>query len=443
MFTKAIQLFLFFLFSITWSQNGFEINGKKKKIIIPFKLVNNLIIVPVEINGTKLNFLLDTGVSETLLFSLDETEQVKFENIEKVKFAGFGNNEPFDGLKSSNNKVAIKDFVDNNHVIYIVLDQDINISSQIGFPINGIIGQHFFKNNPIEIKYKKNKITVYDDISSVSKQTKKQYSSVPISIEEGKPYLQTKVTFINNEASIDAKLLIDTGNSDALWLFKNKSPLISIPKIHYDDFLGKGFSGNIYGKRGRLESFEINQFKFKKPLISFPDTLATNGLKMVDNRIGSIGSEIMMRFNAIYDYKNATLYLDKNHNFILPFNFNMSGMDVQHEGLQWVKEEVISNKETSSLSFESEGTKIQRSLKYEFVLKPTYSILSITKDSPADLAGLKEGDVILKINSHYAHTYTLQDIKDILRSEEGRVINLEIDRKGVIIKTKFELKSIL
>lgn len=443
MLSRVFQLLLLLFVSIGWSQNGFEFVSKKSKITVPFKFINNLVIIPVEVNGSKLNFLLDTGVSETLLFSLDESEQVRFENIERVQFSGFGNKEPFEGLKSSQNKVSIKGYVDNNHVIYIVLDQDINISSQIGFPINGIIGRRFFQNNPIEIKYRKNKIVIYDTITSVTKNSLKKYEKIPISIEEGKPYVQTKLAFENQKDPLDAKLLIDTGNSDALWLFKEKHPLVIIPEKNYTDFLGKGFSGNIYGKRARLESFELGKFRFRKPLISFPDSTATMGLQMVENRVGSIGSEIMKRFNSIYDYTNEVIYLDKNGNFVTPFNFNMSGMDIQHEGLQWVKETYEQKSSSSQVSFESSGNTVVRSLQYRFELKPSYSILSIRKGSPADLAGLKQGDIIVKINSNFAHNYTLQEIKDILRSEEGRTVTVEVDRKGVIIKTKFQLKSII
>lgn len=444
MLNRIFTLFLLVWVSFAWTQNGFEIKNNRKKVTIPFKLVNNLIVVPVNVNGTNLNFLLDTGVSETLLFSLDETEQVKFENIERVRFTGLGNKEPFEGLKSSNNSLKIEDFVDANHTLYIVLDQDINISSQVGFPINGILGYHFFKNYPIEIKYKRNKIIVYDTIARVSKRIKKSYKKIPISIEENKPYIQSKVFLSDFE--LDAKLLIDTGNSDALWLFQERLGTIPIPENNFNDFLGKGFSGNINGKRARLISFAIDEFIFKKPLISFPDSLSTVGLSMVENRVGSVGSEIMKRFNTIYDYPAKTIYLDKNSNFILPFNFNMSGIDVQHEGVQWVKEayEDASAAATSSqVTFESGDNKVVRNLKYKFELKPSYSILNIRKGSPADLAGLKEGDVIIKINSNFAHNYTLEEIKDILKSEEGKTIILEVERKGLPIKVKFQLKSII
>jgi C-terminal processing protease CtpA/Prc len=164
---------------------------------------------------------------------------------------------------------------------------------------------------------------------------------------------------------------------------------------------------------------------------------------MVEDRVGSIGSEIMKRFNTLYDYQNNAIYLEKNGNFILPFNFNMSGLDIQHEGLQWVKEAYDLNNTNTGLSFESDGERVTRTLKYKFVLKPSYSILSIRKGSPADLAGLKEGDVLIKLNSNFIHNYKLEDINSILKSEEGRTIYIEVERKGVLFKTKFKLQKVI
>lgn len=437
---RNLYIFSFlFSFQLIIAQSGFQFTSSKSKVSIPFKFVSNLIIIPIEVNGVKLNFLLDTGVSETILFSLDETDEIKFENIEKVKFRGFGKSEPFEGLKSTKNILSCNKYFDINHTIYVVLDQDINISSQVGVPINGIIGYHFFKNHPIEINYKSNRIVVRQKI--VEKNIKK-FDQFLISIEENKPYINTLVTF-NSNKELNSKLLIDTGNSTSVWLFKEENNAIELPKLGFDDFLGRGFSGNIYGFRGRLKSFKLNKFTFLNPLIAFPDSTATKDLELIPNRVGSIGNEIMKRFTSIYDYKNNTLYLKKNGNFEMPFNFNMSGVELQHDGLQWVQEVKDNSILKNTVSFEKGSENLTRELKYTFTLKSNYSIMSVRKDSPADLAGLKEGDVILKINGYNAFTFTLEEINDILKSKEGRTIVFEINRKGIILTYKINLKSII
>ena len=100
-----------------------------------------------------MSFLLDTGVEDSILFSLDETDEVKFSQVEKIKIRGLGSNDSFEGYKSNHNKLSINKYTDLNHVIYLVLDQNINISAQVGFPVNGIIGYHFFENNLVKINY--------------------------------------------------------------------------------------------------------------------------------------------------------------------------------------------------------------------------------------------------------------------------------------------------
>ena len=57
MLNRIFTLFLLVWVSFAWTQNGFEIKNNRKKVTIPFKLVNNLIVVPVNVNGTNLNFL--------------------------------------------------------------------------------------------------------------------------------------------------------------------------------------------------------------------------------------------------------------------------------------------------------------------------------------------------------------------------------------------------
>ncbi|GAL68178.1 hypothetical protein JCM19301_320 [Jejuia pallidilutea] len=44
------------------AQDQFVLHNKSGKDKIRFKLINNLIVFPVEVNGVKLSFLLDTSL---------------------------------------------------------------------------------------------------------------------------------------------------------------------------------------------------------------------------------------------------------------------------------------------------------------------------------------------------------------------------------------------
>ena len=119
---------ILFIFSsiFSFSQEGFQIKNDKKKVIIPYKTSNNLVILPVSVNGVSLNFLLDTGVENTILFSLEEADSVQFNKVEKIKIRGLGSGDAIDAFKSSENKIEINGYNDINHEIYIILDQNIN-----------------------------------------------------------------------------------------------------------------------------------------------------------------------------------------------------------------------------------------------------------------------------------------------------------------------------
>ena len=439
--SKFIFLIVFILGQFAFSQEGFQFETNKKKIVIPFKLINNLIFIPINVNGVELNFLLDTGVEETILLSLEDKE-VNLNNIEKIKLRGLGGAEAVEGLKSSNNILAIQDLIDRHHNLYIVLDQNFNFSTHIGIPVNGIIGYSFFKNNLVEINYDSKKMTVWNEDKKIRKRIHKKYVTVPISIENSKPYAQALVTMNTVETAV--KLLLDLGNSDAIWLFQDINPAIKVPQKSFDDYLGKGFSGDVLGKRTRIAKFNIDKFEFENPIIAMPDNKSIKSVTMVENRMGSIGGEIFKRFTVILDYKNNQLFLKKSKQFELPFNYNMSGIELQNEGMQWVQETVpLKTVYIGDITFDESGNKVNTNFKYKFTLKPIYTIANIRKDSPAELCGLKKGDTIIRINNTLGYKYSLQEINDILKSEEGKWLHFEIERNNQILKFKFQLKSIL
>ena len=440
-----LKLLLFFLFfSVSgFSQSEFQINNIKNKVVIPFKLINNLIFIPVTINGEELTFLVDTGVEQTILFSLDDKEEVKLFEVEKLKLRGLGSKDAIDSYKSSRNKVEIKDFVDNNHEIYVVLDQEFNFSSHVGIPVNGIIGSNFFKKHIVEIDYDRKKIIVYNhNHKKITIRLQKKFVKEAITIEDKKPYCISNIKTGNQ--TIPSKLLVDTGNSDAVWVFLNKTDKIKLPKKNIQDYLGRGFSGNVYGKRARISSFEFGNKTFYNPLITFPDSTSLKSVNFVPNRVGSLGSEIISRFTIVFDYLNKAVYTKPSKRMSDPFNFNMSGIEVEHAGLEWVKEDV-DERIIGGIKIYTDKTQenIQNSLKIHFTLKPVFKIASVRVDSEAEKVGLKVGDRILKINRQTVHWLTIEMINELLKSEEGKIIEIEVERAGKTFIFKFQLKNII
>lgn len=435
---KFIKIAFLFVFAFSAAQKGFEISDQKKTVI-PFQLINNLIFVPLNINGVDLTFLLDSGVSETILFSLDNKE-VNFNDIEKIKFSGLGESREIEGLRSDNNIVNIgKNFKDFNHTVFIILDESINFSSHVGIPVNGIIGYQFFRNHPVEIDYITKKITVYNDEKAFTKRSRR-YKEFPITIEGNKPYLMAGVEMTS--AEVDSKMLVDLGNSDAVWLFPKLIKDFVYNRPNIDDYLGQGFNGDIFGKRSRIHRLYIGDYVFEKPLTAMPDEYSIQSLKLVPDRKGSIGSDVMRRFTLIFNYPENRIYLKKNKDFDDPFLFNKSGLDIQHDGMTW--ESDLVQVETKKNTTDSEGIKVYDSregFQYSFVLKPKYSVAGCRKDSPCFVAGIRKDDKILSINKRKAGDFTLQKINDLMKSEDGTKVNFEVERKGEKLNFQLVLKD--
>lgn len=424
-------------------QEGFIFEKGIEKETIPFKFINNLIFLPIKVNGIELNFMLDSGVEETILFSMEDKKEVSFFNVEKITLRGLGSESSIEGLKSTKNTLEIKGLKSTNHLLYIVLDQSFNLSSHIGIPVNGIIGYNFLKNNLVEINYGSKRITVYKNTQNKKKRIEKKFQLVPITIERSKPYIAGSVLLNSNE--IPVKLLIDIGNSDAIWLFENESKGIKIPEKNFEDYLGKGFSGDVEGKRAQISLLKMSKFEFRNPIVAFPDSSSIKNVKMVKDRSGSIGSEILRRFSIVFDYPNQQLFLRKNSNFYSPFGYNKSGVEIQHDGLQWVQETV--RLETIPIiigdAVDTRGNNAANNFKYKFVLKPIYLISNVRKNSPAAIKGLKKGDVLVKINGTPAYQFTLENINSMLKSEEEKWITFEVERDSQLMIFKFQLLNVL
>jgi hypothetical protein len=243
---------------------------------------------------------------------------------------------------------------------------------------------------------------------------------------------------------IPVKLLVDTGNSDAIWLFQKESADIKIPEKNFDDYLGKGFSGDILGKRALISEFLISEFKFDNPIVAFPDSNSVKHVKLVPGRMGSIGGEILKRFSVVFDYNNKNIFLRKNKEFNAPFRYNKSGVEISHAGMQWVKETV--NLETIPIinnSFDQFNNKNKSDFKYKFELKPVYEIVAVRKNSPAAISGLQKGDVVISINKTPAYKYSLQDINALLRSEDENWVTFEVERGAEKLKFRFQLLNVL
>ncbi|MEM6517221.1 MAG: aspartyl protease family protein [Bacteroidota bacterium] len=440
MFTSRLlyRLSLAFLFIGIFksaSQGRFDIPGKQTDKI-KFQLVNNLIIIPLELNGVQLSFLLDTGVSKPILFNITNTDSLQIKNVENIYLRGLGGGESVQALKSKKNFVKVGNAINVNQDIFVVFDQNIDFTPRLGVPVHGIIGYNIFRDFIVEINYKSKFIKLNEPETYTYKPCKK-CETFDLAFFNKKPYINAKVQLKSEIKNVN--LLIDTGSTDALWLFENDSlGLAPDESMQFDDFLGRGLSGNVYGKRSRIDAFELGNYRLEDVNTAFPDSSTTSYARKVENRSGSLSSEILKRFNLIVDYPNSKITIRKNSNFKSPFKYDRSGIVLEQKGLRVVREKF------DRPTFDTYGRKnatnstVLTNASYKYKLEPAYSIAEIRKESPAEKAGLLVGDVILSINGKSTHRMTLQEAIGFFQDKPSKTVKLLIDRNN---KTKrFQLK---
>jgi hypothetical protein len=425
--TKFLLSFIvLFIFTVK-AQNKFQLIGNNKSVTVPFQLKNNLILIPVTINEQKFTFILDTGVSKTLLFNIKANDSIVLNNPVSINIKGLGSGNYFSAIKSTNNFIKIKNIINPKSELYLITEAKFDFSARIGIDVHGLIGADLLKNFIVEIDYVKKKVKFYDpDFFKFKK--KKKYCKIPITIHKNKLYISANI----NNFKKTINLLVDTGSSDSVWLLEDDK--IKIPNKNFDDFLGNGLSGEIHGKKAKINSFKIGDFEFKNVLVAFPDSTYVKYSKDGFIRNGIVGGNILKRFKVILDYSNKKIFLKKNSKFKEPFYYNKTGLDISYNGKILIEE-----KQFDVNNVEVNGNKtIELMSIINFIFKDSFIVSGVKKGSSADVAGIKKGDILFEINGKRSYNYKLDDIVHKL-SGNKKNISLIIIRNGIKYKFKVPL----
>ncbi len=382
-------------------------NQRKKSITIKFKSASNLIIIPVNINGSDtLNFILDSSVRTPLITELPFIDKLSLNYMKPMKIKGLAEGVELTAYRSGNNTLQIDGLSARNQEVQMIIDENFQISHMLGIPVHGLIGFNLFKDYVVEINYSSEKLTLYKPEYYKYRKRNKDII-MPLFFDENKPFIQTSIV-TDDLTEVRVKLLVNPGASDALWLSESSDEHIKLPQKHIETFLGKGLSGDLYGTKGRIDAIWMGSIFLQRPIVSFPNSDLIDQILSKNDRNGTLGAEILRRFNVIIDYRNSRLILRHTSKVKQDFNYNMSGMEVINPmpGM------------------------------------PIFTISNIREDSPAFLAGLQENDQILSLNSSNLRSLKLNDINLLLQSKENRKIKIKVLRNGEEFKTSFQLKEV-
>ena len=436
------MVFLIWCCPVLLLSQNFKLPSGEKFQKVKFELVNNLIIIPIEVNGAQLSFILDSGVNKPILFNLSDKDSIQINNVSEIVIKGLGEGEPINALISSSNLFRIGEVVNTDQQLYVVMDKELNLSPRLGIPVHGIIGYDLFRDFIVELNYSSKYLKLHDPDLYRSKKSSKT-RTLPLQIIQNKAYVQGDV-LMKNKKNIPVKLLIDSGSSDALWLFEDLDRGLGVPRDNYVDFLGQGLSGSIYGKRTKIDGIKLAGFLLKDAKTAFPDLQYFNSITSFGSRNGSLGGEVLKRFTLVFNYSERTLSLRKNTLFNHPFDFNLSGINIQHNGMRYISESIADVNGAvladSGKSFGDVQILFENMTRLSMV--PEIIVSGIRAGSPGHEAGLQEGDVILAVNGKKVHHYKLQQILHMLNEKEGKRVKVLIERYQKDMLITYVLKDI-
>lgn len=409
-FMTRFLLILFFgtaaLMNVQGQNLGFQLSGGKKKVHIPIEIHNNLVVIPVVLNDAlPLKFILDTGVRTTILTQKTFTDILNLPYARKYTISGPGGENVVDAYVTNNVSLELPGVSGRGHAM-LVLGQDyLELRNYLGTDVHGILGYELFSRFIIQIDYEKRLLTLM--LPEKFHKTRK-YQSIPITIEDTKPYIDASVTFQNGK-TLKAKLLMDSGASHGLMLEPTSDKTIQVPPNAVSSLIGRGLGGEIIGKVGRIESISFGNFKLEHAISNFPDPNSyIDSIKMGNVfRNGAMGGEILSRFVVIFNFPAEKVYMKKNSSFKKNFYYNLSGITLKAKGSQLT----------------------------------TFEVTEVREKSPSQISGIRPGDIILSLNGVAADNLDLNMMNGMLNSKPGKRIRLELMRNGAKFRADIELKD--
>ena len=282
-----------------------------KKYEIPFEVSRNKIILPVSVGDSrKLRIILDTGMhfEGLLVYNKYLTDSIALEHAIEVKVPGAGADSASTAVMADSMSFSVGAVKFTNQRI-IILQSDI----MAGFLSDGVTGYSLFGNYIVEVDYDKMVITLHE-----SKEVKvdSSWEWLPMTFKDNKiPWIEAAVN-IHGKKEVPVSVYIDLASSDAIELLTKEDMKFDLPDELKESYLGRGLSGDIYGHEGRIAALKLGSFYLEDVVTSFAPAEVRSKQEGAD---GIIGNNALRRFNLIFDYKNARLYIRPNEYFSEPF----------------------------------------------------------------------------------------------------------------------------
>lgn len=193
-------------------QSTYQWLGGQKQINVPFKLVRNLIVIPIEINNVKFDIALDTGFPHMGINITNNRKAagLNFNYTGEMDVVGAGG-----AALKANIATGVNIKIENiefSNLEVTVMPASPNLAA---FPFDGAIGNEILSRFIVEIDYENNMLTISEPSAYVKKEGQKE---IKIDFVDNFPTITGSVT-MENGAVIPVNMVMDLGASHPLLLY--------------------------------------------------------------------------------------------------------------------------------------------------------------------------------------------------------------------------------
>lgn len=410
MLIRFVAVVIFYITSVgALAQTlGFSLAEGRKRVDIPIEIHNNLVVVPVLLNGMlPLKFIVDTGVRTSILTQKVYTDILNLAYSRKYTIAGAGGEQLIEAYVTNGVDLQLPGVDGHGHAMLVLGEDYLELRNYLGTDVHGVLGYELFSRFIVKVDYKEKILSL---MTPSKLRIGRKYETIPLTIEDTKPYLIATITQSNGESK-KLKLLVDSGASHSMLLEPRSDSTIEVPVGAFSCVVGRGLGGEIRGKTGRVRELDLGRFKMHNVIANYPDANSyVDTLKLGQTfRNGTIGGEILNRFTVIYDFSKEQIHIKKNSDFKKGFYYNLSG-----------------------LTLRAKGTRLN-----------SFEITDVRKSSSSDRAGLLIGDEIININGLSVAEMNLNQLNGYLNLKPGKKIVMSIKRNNTMLSKKMVLENTL
>ena len=362
---------------------------------IPFtQLTGGVILIKAALSNfpDSLNFILDTGSGG---ISLDSAAVVRFQlkptpsdrsirGIAGIKNVSFLYNRQLHFPKLSIDSL-------NFHIN----DYDI-LTTVYGERIDGIIGYAVLNRYILKVNYDSSFVEFWT--KGALRYPRGGYLLRPIIST-----LPIQAARVRDDRTVATRFLYDMGAGLNLMLstdfLKDSALLDKKRKLWAKE--AEGLGGKIDMHMTVIKEFRLGPYRFRNvPVYVFDDLYNVTSYPYLG---GLLGSDILRRFNIILNYDKRDIHLLPNKHFKDAFDYTYSGIEL-------------------------------------YLINGQILVGDVAKGSPAEKAGLLEGDVVVSINRNFSQNLT--QMKAALQ-QPGAKTKIIVQRGGNLVEIEYKVINIL